>query len=48
MNAISLMVKPITYGWAVQLSDGRELARFHGPGSRWRALRYLGRVVQDL
>jgi hypothetical protein len=44
MKALSLMVKPIRFGWAVRLSDGRDLARFYGPGARWRAARYLGRV----
>jgi hypothetical protein len=39
--AYSIILKPILGGWAVCLSDGRELARFHGPGARWRALRYL-------
>lgn len=28
-------------GWAVCLTDGRELARFRGPGARVRALRYV-------
>jgi hypothetical protein len=35
------MLKPIPAGWAVCLTDGRELARFRGPGARFRALRYL-------
>ena len=45
MNALSLMITPIRHGWAVQLSDGRELARFYGPGARWRAMRYLARAL---
>jgi hypothetical protein len=40
-NALSIIIKPIFGGWAVCLSDGRELARFRGPGARFRALRYL-------
>ncbi|MFL5908883.1 MAG: hypothetical protein ACJ75Z_14965 [Solirubrobacterales bacterium] len=32
---------PIQSGWAVMLSDGRELARFTGPDARRRALRYV-------
>jgi hypothetical protein len=40
-NTLALMIKPIWVGWAVCLTDGRELARFRGPGSRGRALRYL-------
>jgi len=42
------MVRPIRYGWAVQRSDGRELARFLGPGARWRAMRYLRRTAEAL
>jgi hypothetical protein len=45
MNALSLMVTPIRHGWAVRLSDGRELARFYGPGARRRATRYLAQVL---
>jgi len=41
MNALTVMITPIRHGWAVRLSDGRELARFHGPGARRRATRYL-------
>ena len=45
MNALSLMITPIRLGWAVRLSDGRELARFYGPGARRRATRYLTHVL---
>ncbi len=48
MNALSMMLRPVRHGWAVELSDGRELARFRGPGSRWRALRYLTRAAEAL
>ena len=41
MKALALLLKPIRYGWAVTLSDGRELVRFKGLGARRRALRYL-------
>lgn len=41
MHALGLILKPTPAGWAVQLTDGRELARFRGPAARWRALRYL-------
>lgn len=44
MNALSLMITPIRHGWAVRLSNGRELARFYGPGARRRATRYVGRA----
>jgi hypothetical protein len=43
-----MMLRPIRYGWSVQLTDGRELARFLGPGARWRATRYLRRAVEAL
>ncbi len=41
MAALTLMLRPIPGGWAVYLSNGRELARYHGLGARWRALRYV-------
>lgn len=43
-----MMIRPIRYGWSVELTDGRELARFLGPGARWRATRYLKRAVEAL
>ena len=43
-----MMIRPIRYGWAVQLTDGRELARFLGPGAHWRAMRYLRRAAEGL
>ena len=48
VKALSMMIRPSRHGWVVQLSDGRELARFRGPGSRWRALRYLARAADGL
>ncbi len=41
MKALALILRPIRYGWAVSLTDGRELARFSGPWAKRRALRYL-------
>ena len=41
MDALTLMLKRINHGWAVVLSDGRELARFHGLCAKRRARRYL-------
>ena len=41
MNTLAVMLKSIDHGWAVTLTDGRELARFVGPGAKRRALRYL-------
>ncbi|HTP22762.1 MAG TPA: hypothetical protein VMJ65_24365 [Solirubrobacteraceae bacterium] len=48
MNALRMMIRPIRYGWSVQLSDGRELARFLGPAAKWRAMRYLQRAAEAL
>ena len=41
MNAVAVILKPIDHGWAVALTDGRELARFTGLAAKWRAARYL-------
>ncbi len=41
MKTLAITLKPILYGWAVCLTDGRELARFRGPLARERALRFL-------
>ena len=41
MTAVALMIGPTRDGWAVYLTNGRELARYHGLGARWRALRYV-------
>jgi hypothetical protein len=48
MTALRLMLRPIRYGWSVELSDGRELARFLGPAAKWRAMRYLQRAAEAL
>jgi hypothetical protein len=40
-NTLAIILNPIRAGWAVCLTDGRELARFRGPGARFRALRFL-------
>jgi hypothetical protein len=48
MSALRLILTPIRYGWSVQLSDGRELARFLGPAAKWRAMRYLQRAADAL
>jgi hypothetical protein len=41
MNALAIMLQRIDRGWAVMLTDGRELARFTGLGAKRRALRYV-------
>jgi hypothetical protein len=43
MSAVAVILKEVDHGWVVALTDGRELARFTGPGARWRAIRYLAR-----
>jgi hypothetical protein len=48
MNVLRMMIRPIRHGWSVQLSDGRELARFLGPCARWRAVRYLRHAAAGL
>ena len=45
MTALAIMLKPTPHGWAVSLTDGRELARFAGPGARSRALRYIAQAT---
>jgi hypothetical protein len=40
MKTVAVMLKPISNGWAVTLTDGQELARFTGFAAHWRALRY--------
>jgi hypothetical protein len=41
VKTLAIILKPILGGWAVCLTDGRELARFRGPGARVRALHWL-------
>jgi hypothetical protein len=41
VNPVALTLKPIHHGWAVALTDGRELVRFTGLGAKGRARRYL-------
>lgn len=45
MTALAVMLRPIDRGWAVTLTDGRELIRFTGLLARARALRYLANHV---
>jgi len=37
MTALAVMIRPTGDGWGVYLTNGRELARFRGIGSKWRA-----------
>lgn len=41
MTALAVALKPINHGWAVALTDGREVVRFTGFAAKRRALRYL-------
>ena len=43
MKAVVVILQPVTAGWIVALTDGRELVRFIGPGAKWRAIRYIRR-----
>ena len=44
MTVLALMIRPTGDGWGVYLSNGRELVRFRGIGSKWRAAQYLRRM----
>jgi hypothetical protein len=46
VNVLSVIVKPIALGWAVQLSNGQELVRFRGPGALRRARAYVTRITR--
>jgi hypothetical protein len=41
MGSLGVMLKPIVGGWVIELTDGREVARFTGFAAKRRALRYL-------
>ena len=43
MISLGVMLRPIPGGWVIELTDGREVARFTGPAAKRRALRYLAR-----
>jgi hypothetical protein len=44
-STYAIILKPVRGGWAVALTDGRQLASFRGPLARCRALRYLAQVI---
>jgi hypothetical protein len=48
MTALALIIRPTRHGWAVELTDGREVARFNGPAAKRRALRYLASATKAL
>jgi hypothetical protein len=39
MNPLAVLLKPVRGGWAIELTDGREIARFTGVGAKRRAPR---------
>jgi hypothetical protein len=41
MTALALILSRIDHGWAVRLTNGRELVRFTGLGARFRARRWV-------
>jgi hypothetical protein len=41
MTALALTIRPTHDGWGVYLTNGREVIRYRGIGSKFRALRYL-------
>jgi len=41
MRSLGVLLKPIPGGWIIELTDGREIARFTGLAAKRRALRYL-------
>lgn len=43
MNAIAVILKRVDNGWAVALTDGREVARLSGPRAKWPAIYDMGR-----
>ena len=45
MRALAATLKPIDNGWAITLTDGRELARFTGFAAKRRALAYLANHI---
>jgi len=47
MSAVAVILKPVHRGWVVALTDGREVARFSGPGAKFRAIRYLARLGHE-
>jgi hypothetical protein len=45
MSTLTLMLRPVPGGWAVYLSNGRELVRYRGLAARWRAMRFVAGAV---
>jgi len=41
MNPLAVTLKAIRGGWAIELTNGREIARFIELGAKLKAMRYL-------
>jgi hypothetical protein len=49
MTALALMLGPTPDGWAVYLTNGREVRRFRGLSAKRKALRFIRRAsTRDL
>lgn len=46
-STLAIILKQTHDGWAVCLTDGRELAHFRGPGARLRAQRHMARCFSS-
>ena len=46
MTALAIMIRPTDAGWAICLTNGRELIRYRGLFSKRLALRYLQRYTE--
>jgi hypothetical protein len=44
MRTLALMIGPTADGWAVYVTDGREVGRYRGLGAKRRALRHVARA----
>ena len=48
MTALGLIIRPTGDGWGVYLTNGRELVRYRGIGSKRRAAAYLTKARSGL
>jgi hypothetical protein len=44
MPTPALTLRAIPHGWAIILTSGTELARYHGPLAHFRALRHIDSI----
>lgn len=45
-DTLTISIAQTPNGWTVRRSDGRELARFRGPGAKRRAQRYVWAIAR--